>query len=142
MGMGKLRIWTAVLVLAGVTTACSSESEDRTGATRPTTASSGGRKTGDSELRVVGRNLRFDVGELSAPARTAFTIVFDNRDQGVPHNLAVYRFGPPAKDAVANTPTKPGPETQRLAVSPLEAGRYFYQCDVHPTTMTGTLVVA
>lgn len=138
--MRKLEIWTVVLVLAGLTTACSSAAEDRTAATTPTPAS-GGREPGAGELRVIGRNLRFDVKELSAPAGTAFTIVFDNRDQGVPHNLAVYRSGPPANGAIVNTPTRPGSETQRLAVSPLEAGRYFYQCDVHPTTMTGTLVV-
>lgn len=140
--MRKLGIWTAVLILAGATMACSSASEDRTAATTPTTVSSGGRQPGDGELRVVGQNLRFDVEKLSAPAGTTFTIVFNNRDQGVPHNLALYRSGPPANGAIANTPTRPGPETQRLAVSPLEAGRYFYQCDVHPMTMTGTLVVA
>lgn len=66
--MRKLGAWTAFLVVVGVTTASSSAAEDRTAATTPTTASSGGQKPGDGELRVIGRNLRFDVEELSAKA--------------------------------------------------------------------------
>lgn len=93
------------------------------------------------ELRVVGQNVLFDVEELAARAGEPFKITFENKDQGIPHNLAVYRSGPPAKDLVAMTPVEPGIKTQQLALPALEAGSYFYQCDAHPTTMTGTLVV-
>lgn len=93
-------------------------------------------------MRIVGRDLRFEVNALSVSAGRPFTIVFDNRDPGVPHNVALYRAGPPARDKVVMTQIAPGPTSQRLAVSALDAGRYLYQCDVHPTTMTGTLVVS
>lgn len=125
--MPLLRIVTTAVALAVLAAACSSGGDDAT------TAASG-------EPRVVGRNLRFDVEELSVSAGVPFTIVFDNRDAGIPHNLALYRSGPPAEDAVAKTEVETGPATQRLAVPALEAGRYFYQCDVHPATMTGTLM--
>ena len=90
---------------------------------------------------MAGQELRFDTDTLAAPAGAALAIVFDNRDRGVPHNLAVYRSGPPAKELVAATELETGPTMQRLTVPALDAGRYFYQCDAHPTTMTGTLMV-
>lgn len=131
----KLAIALAVLAIVGA--ACSSGDEP-SGSTSESTSSSG---RSERELRVVGQQLRFDAEALAAPAGAEFTIVFDNRDRGVPHNLAVYRSGPPAKDLVAATELEPGPTTQRLTVPALEPGRYFYQCDAHPTTMTGTLMV-
>lgn len=120
----------AALAVALLLAACSSGDSDGDGAASDA-----------ADLRVVGRDLRFDLENLSARAGRPFTIVFDNRDQGVPHNLAVYRSGPPASGQVAATETRPGTVTQRLALPALDAGRYFFQCDVHPTTMTGTLTV-
>jgi plastocyanin len=35
-----------------------------------------------------------------------------------------------------------GPGTVTYEVDALEPGTYFFRCDVHPTTMTGTFVVA
>lgn len=131
----KLAMIAALAVAGG---ACSSGDRE-TPARQPSTTSS---PAGEAlELRVVGRELQFDVETLAAPAGVAFTIVFDNRDRGIPHNIAVYRSGPPATDQLAMTEVERGPRIQRLAVPALEPGRYFYQCDVHPTTMTGTLMV-
>lgn len=113
---------------------CGSDGDETSSA--PRSAGGDGRA-----LRVVGRSLRFDVETVVAPAGTEFTIEFDNRDRGVPHNIAVYRSGPPAKDQLAATDVEPGPKTQRLTVAALEPGRYFFQCDAHPSTMTSTLDV-
>ena len=35
-----------------------------------------------------------------------------------------------------------GPDEQTYQVDPLQAGDFFFRCDVHPTQMTGTFVVA
>jgi plastocyanin len=32
-------------------------------------------------------------------------------------------------------------ETDEITIEGLEPGEYFFVCDVHPTEMTGTLVV-
>ena len=135
-----LSLVTVLAALAFTASSCSSGNRDSESVaasrTSPVATEQG------QELRLVGRQLRFDVETLAAPAGAEFTIVFDNRDRGIPHNIAVYRSGPPAKDEVAATDVEPGPRTQRLRVPALEPGRYFYQCDAHPTTMTGTLMVS
>lgn len=127
----KVAVLVGGLLLGG---ACSSGDGGSDAASTPSSSAA-------NELRLVGSELRFDADTLAAPAGVAFTIVFDNRDRGIPHNVAVYRSGPPAKDPVVATNIEPGPTTQRLAVPALDPGRYFYQCDAHPTTMTGTLMV-
>jgi plastocyanin len=85
----------------------------------------------------------FDKDCLAAPAGEAFTIEFDNQDTQ-PHNVAIYtdssaatRLGgaQDAGDFIL------GPATVTYEVDPLEAGNYFFRCDVHPATMTGTFVV-
>lgn len=92
-------------------------------------------------LKVVARNIRFHTNQLEVPADTPFEVVFDNRDSGITHDFAIYRKGPPASDLVAKTEIERGPVVQELAVPGLAAGSYYYQCDVHPTQMTGTLKV-
>lgn len=79
--------------------------------------------------------------ELTAPAGQPFTISFDNRDAGVPHNLAIYGEEDFSGQAIAATGIQPGPVTETLEVPALDPGTYHFRCDVHPTTMTGTIEV-
>lgn len=81
----------------------------------------------------------FDQTELRAPAGGRFTVCFDNRDGGVPHNFAAYTQQ--GGDVLGQTEVEQGPTMQTLELGPLDAGEYWYQCDVHPITMTGTLIV-
>ena len=79
----------------------------------------------------------------AGPAGKPFTINFDNKDSGVPHNFAVYdkQGGSLLFGAKSAADTVTGPGTTRYEVSPQKAGTYFFQCDIHPTTMFGTFVV-
>jgi mono/diheme cytochrome c family protein/plastocyanin len=82
----------------------------------------------------------FDPTTLEAPADTAFTLVFDNQDTGVPHNVVIQN--PDGSNvAMGDTAVFPGPESRPYAVPALAAGEYPFVCIVHPTTMTGTLTV-
>lgn len=77
---------------------------------------------------------------VTAPAGVEFSIVFDNRESGVPHNVAIYT-DEQARTSVVVGVTFPGPGKRVTRVPAMDAGSYFFRCDVHPKDMTGTLVV-
>ncbi len=94
-----------------------------------------------STVNLVARNIAFDLSTIIVPAGQTITVNFDNQDQSVPHNFAAYM------DQFATTPIFVGQiitgpaKTTYTFTAPSRPGRYFFRCDVHPTTMTGTLVV-
>jgi len=85
----------------------------------------------------------------AAQANTTFTVDFNNRDTAVGHNFEIFDN---ATDAAAqkgrlggaSSPTDivTGPGTATYKVNALKPGTYYFQCDVHPTTMNGQFVVA
>jgi hypothetical protein len=84
----------------------------------------------------------FSTNCLAAPAGEAFTIDFNNEDQGVTHNVSIYPEQG-STDALFEGEIFAGPETMTYDVDPIEeTGELFFQCDVHASTMTGTFVVA
>jgi plastocyanin/predicted secreted protein len=94
-------------------------------------------------VKVSAQNTAFDTDCLAAPAGQAFTIEFTNNDAGIPHNVDIYdKQGGTHIGGAGPTDIFPGPGTTTYDVSPLDAGTYFFQCDVHPTNMLGTFVVA
>jgi plastocyanin/mono/diheme cytochrome c family protein len=83
----------------------------------------------------------FDPTTLDAKADTAFTLTFDNQDATAPHNIVI-EDGSGAKVQMAgDTSPFAGPAERSYSVSALKAGDYKFICEVHPTTMTGTLTV-
>lgn len=77
---------------------------------------------------------------LQAPANTPFDIVFDNQAPGVAHNVAIYTNSS-ASTVLFRGALVTGVKTVTYKVPALKPGTYFFRCDVHPTQMTGTLVV-
>ncbi|HZA27088.1 MAG TPA: cupredoxin domain-containing protein [Actinomycetota bacterium] len=94
-----------------------------------------------TELAIVAQGIAFDTDCLAAPAGQAFTIQFDNQDQALPHNVAIYSSGPPPSDPLFQGEIFPGPDSRTYEVDALDAGQLYFQCDVHPN-MNGTFVVA
>ena len=86
----------------------------------------------------------FDTRCIAAPANQAFTIVFDNRDPGEPHNVAILSDDPSAKPegtVLFRGEEFSGPKRVTYRVGALAAGRYFFRCDLHPRVMTGAFLV-
>jgi len=87
----------------------------------------------------------FDTDCLAAPAGEDLTIGFDNQDAGVQHNVAIHETDPLADPAAAKLfvgELIAGPDSIDYEVKALDEGVFFFRCDVHPTTMTGTFVSA
>jgi plastocyanin len=61
-------------------------------------------------------------------------------DPGVAHNISIYT-DETAATSLFTGDLVTGPNTATYKVGALKAGTYFFRCDVHPTTMTGTFVV-
>jgi outer membrane protein assembly factor BamB/plastocyanin len=101
---------------------------------------SGTTTSGATSLTVVGQNIAFDKTTLKAPAGKV-TVTFDNKDNGIPHNIHFFKGDNANGESVAASPIKPGPATDTLTMN-LQPGTYFYQCDVHPLQMHGTLTVS
>jgi plastocyanin/uncharacterized membrane protein len=83
---------------------------------------------------------RFVPDALAGPAGEPFGISFQNEDDGVPHNVAVYRDDS-AEESLFVGDLVDGTATVTYDVPALEAGVYYFRCDVHPQ-MDGTLEVA
>ena len=87
------------------------------------------------DVLITAQNIAWDPTEVTVRAGIPFTIGFDNRDSGVPHDLVLIS---PSGDIVAKTDIVTGPAHVDLQVPALAAGTYTYTCQVHPN-MVGTL---
>jgi len=112
-------------------------SDEPTPAEQPPPMPGGG---GGAPVPLAAQGFAFNVSELSLPAETPSVIAFDNQDQGVPHNVSIYtsQGGDPLFEGEIIT----GPAKIDYQIPQMADGEYFFQCDVHPTTMAGTVSVA
>ena len=90
-------------------------------------------------LLVSAVNIAYEQSSLETPAGTPFSIEFDNKDAGVPHNVSI-RKDTAAGEEVFKGDIFNGPEKRTYSVPALDAGTYAFVCSVHPN-MTGTLTV-
>lgn len=89
-------------------------------------------------LTVVAQASTFDTAEIALPPEAPVTITFENQDP-VPHNLSIYTA--PGGDPIFQETPVPGPTTVEYSFTSPAPGEYYFQCDVHPTTMSGTVTV-
>jgi len=111
-----------------------------TGTAAAASPAAGGTPSGaGTSLTITATNILFDKSTLTA-APGPVKITLDNKDGGIPHNFHLYAGKDTSGKDLGMTPITPGPSKDDLNVT-LEAGTYYFQCDVHVTTMAGTLTV-
>ncbi|MEA2517750.1 MAG: hypothetical protein QOG16_1588 [Actinomycetota bacterium] len=93
---------------------------------------------GPAPVELSASNLEFSESELTFPADVEVTVAFENPDSA-PHNFAIYADDTLDEDFFAGEEVPPGGSTE-YTVPSLEAGAYYFQCDIHPT-MNGRLIV-
>ncbi len=96
---------------------------------------------GDTAVIQMVPGHAFDTRELTIAAGVAVTITADNTDGF--HSFAVYSSRDVAESGsgpITETETCNAPCVDSVSVN-LAAGEYFFRCEVHPTIMTGTLIV-
>jgi plastocyanin len=105
-----------------------------------TRSGQGGADSSGTQLSIEAKSNTFDKKQLTAPAHTEVSVEVDNLDAGVLHNFSVYR-GRDAREAIHVGQLFPGIAKQPEKFTTPDPGSYFFRCDVHPDTMTGTFVV-
>jgi len=105
-------------------------------------AASGGATTITIKAPVGAATAGFDPTTAEVAAGAAFTLTFDNADNQAPHNLVLFNPDGTTKVAVqGDTAFFTGPGQRTYQVPALTAGAYPFKCEIHPTTMAGTLTV-
>jgi plastocyanin len=89
-------------------------------------------------VTIVAQGIAFDTSEIALPAGGEATIDFDNRDAGIPHNVAISPED--GGEAVFQGEIITGPATVTYRFPSPGPGQYRFQCDVHPQ-MAGTVAV-
>ena len=129
---------SVLLALSVVLAACSSGEEDGGGDGGGNGGGGGTATVENGEVAVSADNLEFDVSTIEATAGEEFTITFTNLEPQ-PHNVAVYVEE--GGDAIVQGEVITEPDqTNQIVVPALDAGTYYFQCDLHPD-MNGTIVV-
>ena len=112
------------------------------GAAGGSPAPSGGSPAGSGGpgggLHITAQNVAFDVKTLTAPADKPFTIVFDNKDAGTPHDVDILGA---SGAKVFDGKDFPGVAQKTYDVPALKAGTYKFECSIHPALMNGQLTV-
>jgi plastocyanin len=83
----------------------------------------------------------FSTDALSAEPGTPIDLEFDNEDTGIGHNVVVFDGADDKAPTLFEGTVVTGPTTTQYQIKALTDGSYFFHCEIHPTTMTGTLTV-
>ena len=88
---------------------------------------------------LAAANVAFDKDTVTLPADEAATVTLNNEDSA-PHNFSIYEDDSAEADLFVGAEVGAG-STADYEVPALEKGEYFFRCDLHPTSMVGTVTV-
>jgi cytochrome c oxidase subunit II len=89
---------------------------------------------------IHSKDTAFDKKCLSADAGKELDLKYTN-DEAVPHNIAVFEGNDATGQKVFTGDIQNGQGTVTYKIPALEAGDYFFHCDLHPDAMKGKFVV-
>lgn len=125
--------WALFLVYLGIVAAAIFLVMDN-----PPAAGEGGEEAAVEEpaagdgLSVVAENVAYNTATIELPADEETPIEFQNNDAAaVAHNISIYEDDS-VSEALFQGDLIPGGESITYTVPPLEAGTFFFHCDVHP----------
>jgi plastocyanin len=123
--------------------ACGGDDDDPTATAFPTPGTTRSRGADEPEpthvLTATGN--RFDVAQLTMDRRQDVVLLFISNDPA-PHNVAIYETAEASEQIfVGDTITGPEKDIDYEFEAPPWPDTYFFRCDVHPTEMTGELIV-
>lgn len=91
-------------------------------------------------LELSASGITFDTNQLEFKAGEETTLPFSN-DDAVAHNFSIYEDDSATKDLFTGQEVPPDSTTE-YSIPPLDKGEYFFRCDIHPSSMTGTVTVS
>ena len=114
-----------------------------TSASPTATQSASGATLHISSTGQNGNTTSFDTQTLNVKAGAQVTLTYTNNTP-LPHNWHVFNGDSSSAPTLAKTAIITGPNatTSVTFTAPTKPGRYYFQCDVHPTMMNGYLVVS
>jgi plastocyanin len=92
-------------------------------------------------IDLVAQKMAFNTSTITVPAGASVTVNFDNQDNGVRHNFAVYDSAA-MRTVIFRGELIAGPKKIAYAFdAPKEPGTYRFQCDPHASFMNGQFIV-
>jgi plastocyanin len=93
-------------------------------------------------VTLEAKAIKFTQTELTLTAGAQVRMTFRNEDAGTQHNFSLFNGPDASATRIFEGPLNTGPTTVTYNFrAPDRPGKYFFQCDVHPGTMTGTATV-
>lgn len=89
-----------------------------------------------ADVSITSRDITFDRSTLNVPAGRPFSLRLDNED-AAPHNVSIYVDESAAESRFVGELVSSAEIVYQVPA--LEAGTYFFRCDLHPE-MNGRLV--
>jgi plastocyanin/mono/diheme cytochrome c family protein len=95
------------------------------------------------DVTLTASGVKFDKSTITVSKGQNVRIIFENKDQGTQHNVAVYKSSSDITAVASGSvgTVFEGVATDNIVFAAPAAGTYYFRCDVHPTIMFGDFIV-
>jgi plastocyanin len=92
-------------------------------------------------VALTAKGLKFEQSQLTVRGGGKAVVAFTNDDAGVPHNFVLFKGTSATAPQLFRGAPVTGPGQTRYTFPAPPPGSYFFHCEFHPATMSGTLTV-